>query len=144
MCHVLEWIPLLLTSYHFPDVPLTVRSGMLQGSTHSLHFIFHAATVSTTPGSPSHFASCPAHPDDPARRAVGCKISLSMGNFMGRWLRWRQHCVSRIILLPINKLVGNSELLGIFVCDFALGHVTQVPRHTSGCRSIPISKGLST
>lgn len=101
--HVLEQVQLLLSSYHFPNVSLTAPSSMLQGSIHSLHFILCAATVSTAPGIPSHFASCPAHPDDPASGAMGCKLSLSIGNFMGRWLRWRQRCVSRIILLLINR-----------------------------------------
>lgn len=44
----------------------------------------------------------------------------------------KQHCVSRIILLLVHRMVGNSELFGVFMCDIAVGRVTQGSRHASG------------
>lgn len=54
----------------------------------------------------------------------------------------KQHCVSRKILLLVNRLVGNSELSGVFMCDIALGHVTQGSQHAPRGSFIPISNEL--
>lgn len=54
----------------------------------------------------------------------------------------KQHCVSRIILLLVNRLVGKSEFSGVLLCDIALSHVSQGSQHASRYSFIPISKEL--
>lgn len=120
---VLEQVLLLLSSSCFPDVSPTAPSGKLQGNTHPLHSVWCAA-----PQVPLQLPQSPSQGQGAGRSACSRKLH-------GQGLV-KQRCVSRIILLLVNGLTGNSELSGVFMGDIAQGHVTQGSQHAGSSPSL--------